>query len=153
MEVLSDEIVPEEGSSIDGLGFFHGRALRGATRRANYFEVTTDYRGASLALFGFEDHASRFELSASAAPFGTVVHGGGNGDGTEGVVRGASFGTQLKGPVLPLNPELTDRVLTAALAGTSGDYRRGSDHDRLDEYARRSRQVIEENLQHAFKSM
>lgn len=153
MEILSDEIVDESGTSLEGLGFFAGRAVRGATRRANYFSVTTTYGGASLAVLGFEDHATRFELGASALAFGSVVHGGGNGDGTEGIMRDASFGTQLKGPVLPLNPELTDRVLVAALARTGRHYATTAAHARLDDYARRAREVISDNLEHAFKSM
>ncbi len=153
MEVLSHGIVPETGDDLEGLGFFDARAHRGAKRRTNYFDVDTTYGGGDLKVLGFEDHATRFELGPTGAPFGRVVRGGGNGDGGEGILRGASFGTQLKGPVLPLNPALTDRVLTAALARRGADYVTGEGHVKLDEFARRSREVITTNLERAFKAM
>ena len=153
MEILSHEIVPEEGQALAGLGFFDARALRGAARRTNYFSVTTAYQGVELAVLGFEDHATRFQLGRDAHPFASVVSGGGNGDGTEGVLRGSSFGTQLKGPVLPLNPELTDRILTAALARRGETYATNDTHLKLDEFARESRGVITANIAHAFKAM
>ncbi|MCU1528101.1 MAG: Cobyrinate a,c-diamide synthase [Frondihabitans sp.] len=155
MELLSHEIVPEEGDALEGLGFFDARALRGAVRRTNYFDVDTTYGAdaSPLKVLGFEDHATRFQLGASAEPFGTVVSGGGNGDGSEGVRRGASFGTQLKGPVLPLNPALTDRILTIALARRGAVYVTTLAHARLDEFALKSREVITTNLVRNFKSM
>lgn len=153
MEILSHEIVPEEGQTLEGLGFFDARALRGAARRTNYFSVTTTYSGSELGVVGFEDHATRLQVADHAHPFASVVSGGGNGDGTEGVLRGASFGTQLKGPVLPLNPALTDRILTAALARRGEEYATNDTHAKLDEFARESRGVITANIAHAFKAM
>lgn len=153
MELLSHEIVPEEGEALQGLGFFDARALRGAPRRTNYFQVSTRYGGEELTVLGFEDHATRFQLGTSSTAFGHVVSGGGNGDGSEGVLRGASFGTQLKGPVLPLNPELTDRVLGQALARHDVEYTTNESHGRLNEYAAKSREVIVSNLERSFKAM
>lgn len=154
MEILSRGIVGGDGGDLEGLGFFDATAHRGARRRANYFQVATAYgEGAPLDVFGFEDHATRFEIAEGATPLGRVTHGGGNGDGTEGVVRGASFGTQLKGPVLPLNPELADRVLRAAVSRTGGTYTTTEAHAKLDEYALKSREVIVANLERSFKAM
>lgn len=152
MELLSKGITGE-GADLEGLGVFDATAHRGAKRRANYFRVETTYGGPSLGLFGFEDHATRFELGAGTTAFGSVTSGGGNGDGAEGVLRSASFGTQLKGPALPLNPTLTDRILTAAVARTGGTYATNDTHAKLDEFARQSRLVIEKNLEHVFKAM
>ncbi|GAA4667382.1 type 1 glutamine amidotransferase [Frondihabitans cladoniiphilus] len=157
MELLSREIVPEEGDTLEGLGFFDARALRGAARRTNYFDVTTRYAGAAagaeLQVLGFEDHATRFQIGKEASAFASVVSGGGNGDGSEGVLRGASFGTQLKGPLLPLNPELTDRILSAALGRRGESYATNDAHARLDLFARKSREVITSNLERSFKAM
>lgn len=152
MELLSHGI-SGEGADLEGLGFFEASAHRGAQRRAGYFRVETPYSGPSLTLFGFEDHATRLELAAGASAFGTVVTGGGNGDGSEGVARGSSFGTQLKGPVLPLNPVLADRILSTAVSRIGGHYATGEPHATLDEYAKQSRLVIEKNLERAFKAM
>jgi hypothetical protein len=44
-------------------------------------------------------------------PLGTVVTGGGNGDGTEGVLGKHLIGTYLHGSLLPRNPQVADRML------------------------------------------
>jgi len=154
MELLTRGVVTEQGETVTGIGFFDATVRRGAPRRTNYFQVTTTYGGDELTLFGFEDHAAHLELGTGVEAFGRVVHGGGNGTGgAEGVVRGASFGTQLKGPLLPLNPALSDRVLRAALTRRSISYHAGEAHAKLDEYAEQSQRVIRENLERSFKAM
>ena len=154
MELLTRGVVTEQGETVPGIGFFDATVRRGAPRRTNYFQVTTPYGGDELTLFGFEDHAAHLELGTGVEAFGRVVHGGGNGTGgAEGVVRGASFGTQLKGPLLPLNPALSDRVLRAALTRRSISYHAGEAHAKLDEYAEQSQRVIRENLERSFKAM
>jgi CobQ-like glutamine amidotransferase family enzyme len=154
MELLTKGVVTDDGETVPGIGFFDALVRRGAPRRTNYFQVTTTYLGDELTLFGFEDHAAHLELGAGVEAFGHVVHGGGNGSaGVEGVVRGASFGTQLKGPLLPLNPALSDRVLRAALTRRSISYHAGEAHAKLDEYAAQSQRVIRENLERSFKAM
>ena len=154
MELLTKGVVTDEGETVPGIGFFDATVRRGAPRRTNYFQVTTTYGGDELTLLGFEDHAAHLELGPGAEAFARVVHGGGNGTGgAEGVLRGASFGTQLKGPLLPLNPALSDRVLRAALTRRSISYHPGAAHAKLDEYAEQSQRVIRENLERAFKAM
>jgi CobQ-like glutamine amidotransferase family enzyme len=153
MEILTRGIVGGEGGDIEGLGFFDATAHRGAKRRANYFQVETTYEGDDLTVLGFEDHATRIDRASGSPALGRVTHGGGNGDATEGILRGTSFGTQLKGPVLPLNPELADRLLRVALRRVGGTYAINDAHARLDEYARKSREVIVTNLERAFKAM
>lgn len=153
LELLSRGVATVEGETVEGVGFFDALVRRGAPRRTNYLTVTTDYQGDEITLFGFEDHASHLELGSGAEAFGSVVHGGGNGDGREGVLRGVSFGTQLKGPVLPLNPTLTDRVLRVALSRRMISYAAGTAHAKLDEYAAASQRVIADNLERSFKAM
>lgn len=154
LELLSRGVVTVEGETVPGVGYFDATVTRGAPRRTNYFQVTTDHLGDEITLFGFEDHASHLELGAGAEPFAQVVHGGGNGTaGAEGVRRGASFGTQLKGPLLPLNPALADRVLRAALTRRSISYHPSEAHAKLDEYAAASQKVISDNLERSFKAM
>jgi len=153
LELLSRGVEGVDGESVEGVGFFDAVVRRGAPRRTNYLQVTTDYQGDEITLFGFEDHAAHLELGTDVEPFGSVVHGGGNGDGREGVRRGVSFGTQLKGPVLPLNPALTDRVLRVALSRRMISYSAGAEHAKLDEYAAASQKVIADNLERSFKAM
>lgn len=153
MEILSSRITGDPAGDLEGLQFFDATARRGGKRRANYFQVETTFDGSALTVLGFEDHATTIERGAAVSSFGQVTHGGGNGDGTEGILRGASFGTQLKGPMLPLNPELADRVLRAAVGRSGGVYETNDTHAKLDEFARRSREVITTNLERAFKAM
>jgi CobQ-like glutamine amidotransferase family enzyme len=153
LELLSRGVEDADGASVVGVGFFDALVRRGAPRRTNYLQVTTDYQGDDITLYGFEDHASHLELGPGVESLGAVVYGGGNGDGREGVRRGVSFGTQLKGPVLPLNPALTDRVLRVALSRRMISYSAGERHAKLDEYAAASQKVIADNLERSFKAM
>jgi CobQ-like glutamine amidotransferase family enzyme len=68
--------------------------------------------GARLPLLtGFENHAGVTRLGPSVRPLGRVRSGVGNGDGTEGAVRGRLVGTYLHGPVLARNPALADLLI------------------------------------------
>ena len=75
--------------------------------------------------------------------FGRVVSGTGNGDGTEGVVVGASIGTHLHGPLLPMNPALADRLLGTALRGELPPV---PQTERVDRYATNARRAIADRL-------
>jgi CobQ-like glutamine amidotransferase family enzyme len=73
--------------------------------------------GRITTLLGFENHAGRTTLGARARPLAIAGKGHGNNgdDGTEGAIADTIFGTYLHGPVLPLNPDLTDHLLRVAL--------------------------------------
>ena len=73
LELLSRGVEDVDGATVEGVGFFDAVVRRGAPRRTNYLQVSTDYQGDEVTLFGFEDHAAHLELGAEAEPFGTVV--------------------------------------------------------------------------------
>jgi len=156
-DLATNEVVPTEGSPVAGFGVFDARAVRGAERRVNYFVLDTRYPllpGAPTRIAGFEDHATRIELGASVEPFAGVVSGGGNqaGQPVEGAVTGTSFGTHTQGPILPINPQLTDAVLAAAAARVGRAY--APDVERtatIDRYAREARATIDRYVDKAFK--
>ena len=156
-DLATNQVVPTEGAPIDGFGVFDARAVRGADRRVNYFVLETRYPllpGASTRLAGFEDHATRIELADGVAPFADVVSGGGNqaGSPVEGAIVGTSFGTHTQGPILPLNPQLTDGVLAAATARLGREY--APDPERtasIDRYAREARATVDRYVDKAFK--
>ncbi len=156
-DLATNEVVPNEGGAVTGLGVFDARAVRGAERRVNYFVLETRYPlldGASTRLAGFEDHAARIELADGVTPFADVVSGGGNQAGTpvEGAVSGASFGTHTQGPLLPLNPQLTDGVLAAATRRLGRDYAPDAERTAtIDRYAREARATIDRYVDKAFK--
>ncbi|KQO64950.1 type 1 glutamine amidotransferase [Curtobacterium sp. Leaf261] len=155
-DLATNEVVPSDGAPVTGFGVFDARAIRGAERRVNYFLLESRYPGLGDArrVAGFEDHATRIENADASAVFADVVSGGGNQDGssTEGSVAGVSFGTHTQGPLLPLNPHLTDAVLRAATARLGVDYLPDAARTRtVDEYAAKARATIERYVDKAFK--
>lgn len=66
-------------------------------------------------LTGFENHGGLTTRGEGAPALARVSAGTGNGDGTEGAVRGRVVGTYLHGPVLARNPALADLLLGWAL--------------------------------------
>jgi len=76
----------------------------------------------TVTVAGFENHAGRTALGATARAFGKVLNGNGNDgeSGHEGCRLHHAVGTYLHGPLLPRNPELADWLLAAALAHAHG---------------------------------
>ena len=146
-ELLGHGIDLLDGSSIDGLGILPFRARRVIERTVGY--VITD---ASFGpLVGFEDNASVWVLDDGAEALGTVQVGGGNGDGDgEGVRVGGLFGTQVGGPVLPLNPLFTDTILELVASRADFEFVPSAADAPLDDYAARAREVIIANAKHVF---
>jgi CobQ-like glutamine amidotransferase family enzyme len=145
-ELLGHGIALLDGSVIDGLGILPFRATRVPERTVGYVLTETGFG----PLVGFEDNASTWTLDDAATALGTVQAGGGNGDGREGVIAGAAIGTQVGGPVLPLNPMLTDAILGMVAARLDVEYVPTVAHAPLDEYAARARDVIVANAKHVF---
>jgi len=108
-----------DGSAIDGMGFVDLTTRAGPDRLIGEVVVQPGPSrhwgpsGPPAALSGFENHGGRTTLGDGVEPLGTVVAGGGNGDGsnTDGALGERFVGTYLHGPVLPRNPELADRLL------------------------------------------
>ncbi|MFF1574107.1 type 1 glutamine amidotransferase [Leifsonia sp. NPDC058292] len=112
-QLLGTEIVTADGERLAGAGVFPTSARLGTERHVGEIVV----RGDAGVLAGFENHSASTTLEGGE-PLGAVLSGIGNGDAarSEGVQVAASVGTHLHGPVLPMNPELADRILATALA-------------------------------------
>lgn len=114
------ELAP--GEWLDGLAIIEGDApLR--EKRASDDLVVVPTRGLELAspvLVGYENHGRDFRAGNGVQSLGSVQHGRGNGDGTEGALVGPLVGTHLHGPVLAKNPELADRLLRQAVTTAGG---------------------------------
>jgi CobQ-like glutamine amidotransferase family enzyme len=146
-ELLSRQITLLDGSVLEGLGIFAFSATRTTKRKVGY--VLADTAVGQIA--GFEDNASDWILDDGAVPFGTLVFGGGNGDGkAEGVRFASSIATQVGGPILPLNPALTDSLIKAIADRRGLGAIASAPHDDLDRYAAKAREVIIENAKHVF---
>lgn len=148
-ELLSQGIRLERGGElVQGVGIFAGRAEPLPDRATGELVVDTS----EGRLVGFENHARGFVVADAPldAPdagnaFGTVVHGVGNGDRSEGTRVGSAIGTHLHGPVLAKNPVLADSMLLAAFGDS---YRNDSPQAvAADGYAVAARQAIVTKLE------
>lgn len=153
-ELLGHDIRLQDGSTLEGLGILPFRAVRTGKRAVGYIKTAKD--GATL--IGFEDHASRWVLDDGAEPLGFIEAGQGNQDEQaesrrEGVRSGALVGTQIGGPVLPLNPVLTDELLRLVAQRRGFAYAPGEAHATLDHYAEKARGVILDNLNYTFHTI
>lgn len=112
--------VGENDTVIEGLGLLDVDTRRGPQRAVG--EIVTRWTkpdGTTELITGFENHGGFTTLGQAAKPFASVVHGIGNGDGTEGAVNGAVngkvIGSYPHGPNLARNPALADHLLSLAL--------------------------------------
>lgn len=139
-ELLSEGIDLVDGTHLDGLGLIPARVGRTKQRRVGYVVADT----ADGKLVGFEDHASLWRLGDPAIAYGTVTAGnGGIEGGFETVRMGSVYATNVQGPVLPLNPDLADALLTQAFARLDAQYSPGRAHADVDAHARAARAEIE----------
>ncbi|WP_159500783.1 glutamine amidotransferase [Microbacterium sp. 18062] len=142
-ELLSAGVDLLDGTSVPGLGLVSARVARTRQRRVGYVVADTpDGR-----LVGFEDHASVWTPEPGADPasrYGSVVAGNGSiVDGYETFRVDGLYATNVQGPVLPLNPQLADALLSRAFARHGVEYAAGPEHDRVDAHARAARAEIE----------
>lgn len=150
-QLLGRGIATEDGRALDALGLFPTRATRGARQAVEETVLATP--GGTVA--GYANHNARVDLEDGASSFGQVVKGFGNlgadapDAGLEGVVLGASIGTNLHGTVLALNPIVADGLLAAAVRRTHPEAQlarpggeAGAWLDRVDAFARNARAAI-----------
>jgi CobQ-like glutamine amidotransferase family enzyme len=112
------------GAELPGAGVLPLHTIAGATRMIGDVLLECELEpGLRRTLAGFENHAGRTVLDASAEPLGRVVAGFGNDgeSGCEGCRLGRALGTYLHGPLLPRNPWLADWLLAQAVAHRTGD--------------------------------
>lgn len=109
-QLLGAELVGLDGVAIGGPGILPSRAILTTERRVG--EVVAESQLGEIA--GFENHGAATELIGGAQPFARVTHRGGHGPADEGVIVGHRVGTNLHGPLLPMNPVWADWFLDAA---------------------------------------
>jgi CobQ-like glutamine amidotransferase family enzyme len=138
-QLLGTELETGEGEMLAGAGVVPTRAVLGVTRHVGEIVVRL---ADGTAVAGFENHSARTILDG-AEPLGRVVRGLGNDGSLEGVIVGASIGTHLHGPVLPMNPVLADRFLATALRAELPPV---AQTERVDRYATNARRAIADRL-------
>jgi CobQ-like glutamine amidotransferase family enzyme len=144
-DLFSGGVQALDGSTLEGIGVFPFTVERTTHRRVGYVVAT----GELGELIGFEDHASTWLLGEDVVPYATVKAGRGsvsprttNESAGESVLHNNAFATNVQGPVLPLNPQLSDFLIRAAAARASQSYKRSAGHQRLDELAQAARDTI-----------
>lgn len=142
-ELLTSGIDLLDGSDVPGIGLLPARVARTRRRRVGYVVADTE----DGRLVGFEDHASEWTLAAasdSGLRYGRVLAGNGSlADGGETLRRDGLYATNVQGPVLPLNPQLADAILTRVLAAHGDEYVTGPAHRTVDVHAAAARAEIE----------
>jgi len=99
------------GEMLEGLGLVDVTTVGGSPRLIGEVVVEPDPTTALPTLTGFENHSGRTTLGPGVRPLGRVLHGGGNGNGFDGVLADRLLATYLHGPALPRNPALADFLL------------------------------------------
>lgn len=152
-ELLGESIETLDGEVLDGVGLFPIRVRRVRDRRVGYIVADT----ADGRLVGFEDHASEWSLIDGATPYGALTAGKGSfalGQGRgEGVRRDDAYATNVQGPALPLNPQLTDALLSAVARRRGFEFRTGGAHAEIDRLAEGAREAILARAGKVFNSM
>lgn len=145
-ELLSGGVALLDGEEVAGLGLLPFRVERTRQRRVGYLIAETEHG----RLIGFEDHASTWHLEDGATPYGAVSSGKGtfpHGTGRGESVRARNaFATNVQGPVLPLNPQLSDALLRIVAERRGLSYGVGEGHEALDRLAAGARAAIEERV-------
>lgn len=113
-QLFGHAFITHEGTTIKGIGIFDMETRATKHRLIGNLATETDGFG---TLYGFENHSGQTYLSPTQSPLGHVIRGYGNNDQDkiEGARTHNVIGTYMHGPVLPLNPKLSDwLILTAA---------------------------------------
>lgn len=150
MEALGERIEAADGEVIEGIGIFPITTDRAGSRHAGYLVVETPIG----SIVGFEDHRTRTIRRDGATPFGQVTAGvTGTAGGPDGVRVANAVGTRVQGPVLPLNPVLTDHLIERALERRGLEWAGSDAHRELDRLAEEARGVILANIDHVFSTI
>ena len=130
-QLLGRRYILPDGREIQGLGILDVETRASRDRIVGRVQADARLWGRSFDLVGFENHGGRTTLGPGAEALASIRRGHGNNghDRMEGASQGSVVGTYLHGPVLALNPELTDSMLARALARLTG----GAELDPLDD--------------------
>jgi CobQ-like glutamine amidotransferase family enzyme len=111
LQVLGASVTTSDGAVHRGLGLLDVTTKPGERRSVGEVVVQPNPQFGGNPLTGFENHMGVTSVGPDSVPLGRVQRGTGNGDRSEGAVRGHVLATYLHGPVLARNPELADLVL------------------------------------------
>lgn len=112
-QLLGHAFITHQNERIEGIGIIDMVTQATKRRLIGNLAVDTEDFG---RLYGFENHSGQTKLSPGQLPLGKVIRGNGNNDHDklEGARIHKIIATYMHGPVLPLNPQLTDWLLETA---------------------------------------
>ena len=99
-------------------------------------EVTTKFG----SVIGIENHNARIVLGNGLSPLGKVSFGvGNNAAGVEGYLEGNFFGTHYHGPVLAVNDNFANEIVSRIVERAGGKFEPGDNLSRLDSLSKEVR--------------
>jgi CobQ-like glutamine amidotransferase family enzyme len=117
LQILGTHFTGTDGVSHLGLGLLDVSTRPGKQRSVSEVVASPGIDEVDGRLTGFENHLGLSTVGTGSTPLGKVMHGTGNGDGSEGAVTGRVVATYLHGPVLARNPSLADLLLGWVIGG------------------------------------
>jgi CobQ-like glutamine amidotransferase family enzyme len=149
MEALGESITTPDGERLPAASVLPLTTIRGLARRVGYVVLDSGVG----EVVGFEDHRSSTVLT-SGSPFARVTAGVSSlRGGSDGVVFYNAIGTNAQGPVLPLNPVVTEHLISLAVARRGLSWQADANHRQLDRLAAEARAVIIANIDNDFSSI
>jgi CobQ-like glutamine amidotransferase family enzyme len=146
---LSESVTLSDGTQQHGAGVFPTVVRIIDSRAVGEVELATDFG----VVTGFENHSS-FVMDGGLPHFGRMIHGIGSdasrpqSERWDGVVMGSSIGTNVHGPLLPMNPGIADALISAAMVRKIPNWETPESEKvaLLDDFAFRSRQAVIDRL-------
>lgn len=130
-------IVTQDGHVMPSLDLFDFQTTFGAKQHVTIAaEVSTEFG----SVIGIENHNARIALGKGRSPLGKVLFGvGNNAAGVEGYLDENFFGTHYHGPVLALNDNLANEILSRIVERAGGKFEPGGNLSRLDSLSKEAR--------------
>lgn len=113
-QLLGKNYITPKGEILEGLSILNIETRSSDTRNIGNIVIKNHEFGETYV--GFENHSGKTYIN-DHTPLGTCIVGHGNNgeDKTEGVIYKNLIGTYMHGPLLPKNPEITDRLILNSL--------------------------------------
>lgn len=113
-QLMGKSYTTTDGKTLEGLNILNIETSSCDVRNIGNIVIKNEEFNETYV--GFENHAGKTYIN-DHTPLGICVVGYGNNgeDKTEGVIYKNLIGTYIHGPLLPKNPELTDRIILNTL--------------------------------------
>lgn len=120
-QLFGHRFITHQNEEIKGIGIFDLETHATEHRLIGNLAAETKEFG---ILYGFENHSGQTYLGKDQPALGTVIRGNGNNDQEkqEGARMHNIVGTYMHGPLLPLNPVLSDWLITTAAKKAFGSF-------------------------------